>query len=81
LGVLYLNDGDLLPAQNSFQKVLSIDPDDIEAQVYLDRIIERKKFSQNKFARYVTDFRSRIDHEIPLWLQLAFRVGFCYWFL
>lgn len=82
LGVLYLNDGDLLPAQNSFQKVLSIDPDDIEAQVYLDRIIERKKFGQHKFARYVTDFRSRIDHEIPLWLQLVISlISFAFIFL
>lgn len=71
LGNLYLNQGDILSAQNSFQKVLSIDPDDLEAQVYLDRIINLKNANQNPFSRQINNFRTWIDHEIPLWLQLV----------
>lgn len=70
LGTLYLDSGDFLSAQNCFQKVLSIDPDDIEAQVYLDRIIQKKNTNQNTLSRYAENFRSWVDHEIPLRLQL-----------
>jgi len=82
LGTLYLDSGELLSAQNCFQKVLSIDPDDIEAQVYLDRIIQKKHTNQNTINRYAENFRSWADHEIPLWLQLLISlISFVFIFL
>ncbi len=82
LGTLYLDSGELLSAQNCFQKVLSINPDDIEAQVYLDRIIQKKNTNQNLIRRYSENFRSWVDHEIPLWLQLLISlVSFVFIFL
>lgn len=82
LGTLYLDNGELLYAQKNFQKVLSINPDDIEAQVYLDRIIQRKNSSQKFLSRHTENFRSWIDHEIPLWLQLLISlISFVFIFL
>jgi tetratricopeptide (TPR) repeat protein len=82
LGTLYMDRGELLSAQNCFQKVLSINPDDIEAQVYLDRIIQKKNAKQSPINRYAENFRIWIDHEIPLWLQLLISlVSFVFIFL
>jgi hypothetical protein len=70
LGYFHMDSAEYLQAQPYFQKVLTLKPGDIEAQVNLDRIKRIQAAGRGSIKRFDTDIRTWIEHEIPLWLQL-----------
>jgi hypothetical protein len=70
LGYFHLDAGEQIQAQKSFRRVLELEPGNIEAQVNLDRILQRKN-SENSLKNFLNLEEIKwIETEIPLWLQL-----------
>ncbi|MDO9084567.1 MAG: DUF6498-containing protein [Anaerolineaceae bacterium] len=79
LGNLLADAGEKQKAQFFFQRVLELQPENIEAQVNLDRIREP---SNTKIITSNLDASFWIDQEIPLWLQLIISlIAFIFIFL
>lgn len=70
LGYFHLDAGEQIQAQKSFHRVLELEPGNIEAQVNLDRLLQRKN-SENSLKNFLNLEEIKwIETEIPLWLQL-----------
>lgn len=70
LGYFHLDAGEQIQAQKSFRRVLELEPGNIEAQVNLDRILQRKN-QENSLKNFLNLEEIKwIETEIPLWLQL-----------
>lgn len=70
LGYFHLDAGEQIQAEKSFMRILELEPGNIEAQVNLDRILQRKN-SENSLQNFLNLEEIKwIEIEIPLWLQL-----------
>ncbi len=70
LGNFQLDLDEQIQAQKSFTRVLELEPGNIEAQVNLDRLLQRKN-SENSLKNFLNLEEIKwIETEIPLWLQL-----------
>jgi len=71
LGYFHLDAGEQIQAEKSFMRILELEPGNIEAQVNLDRILQRKKL-ENSLKNFLNLEEIKwIETEIPLWLQLV----------
>jgi len=71
LGYYHLDAGDSVRAKKCFLEVLTLDPQDVEAQVNLDRINQVDEPKESILKTIDLEGSDWLETEIPLWLQLA----------